>query len=79
LLKNSPEFAALLAKLAEGEPLTAQDELQAQGFYVSFIVNWSWEYNEYLEGRINESQLPATVWGALLRGEGPLPTPGLKV
>lgn len=77
LLRSSPEFAALLVKLEQGQPLSAQDQLQARGFYVSFIVNWSWEYNEYLEGRISESQLPSQVWGDLLRGEGPLPTPGL--
>jgi hypothetical protein len=78
LLKASPEFASLIAKLADGQELSPEERWQEHGMYVSNLVRFSWEYSEYREGRLTRDQLPTVVWGRLIRGEGPLPTPNFS-
>jgi hypothetical protein len=78
LLKSSPEFADLISKLEAGEELTPSERWQEHGFYVSFLVRFSWEFSEYRAGRLEKDQLPTVVWGKLIRGEGPLPTPRFR-
>lgn len=78
LLKTSPEFATLISRLAAGDQLTPVEHWQERGLYMSFIVRFSWEFSEYRAGRLKADQLPTIVWGQLLRGEGALPTPGMR-
>jgi len=78
LLKTSPEFATFISKLAAGGELTPVEHWRERGLYMSFIVRFSWEFSEYRAGRLRADQLPTVVWGRLIRGEGPLPTPGMR-
>ena len=78
LLKSSPQFAALLVKLERGEQLTREEQYQEHGIYMSFFTNWAWEYGEFRANRLNDAQLPVTVWRALANGHGPIPTPRIR-
>ena len=78
LLKSSPEFASLIAKLADGSQLTSAERWQEHGFYVSYLLRFAWEYSEFRAGRLTRDQLPTVVWGKLIRGEGPLPAPRFR-
>lgn len=73
-IRNSPELAEFLVKVAAGQDLSEADELRLVAHHHASLINWEWEYGEYLAGRLSLVQLPVQAWRAAARGESPVAT-----
>ena len=57
---RDPTLAELMGKLRAGDPLDANERIRARAFFQSVYQNWYWEYNEWVQGRLEE--LPLVGW-----------------
>jgi hypothetical protein len=72
---ESAEFVDFLTKVASDEPLTAQEKLRLDVVITRHLGNWLWEYEEVLDGRLAEEDLPLESWCWFFQGEGSLGLP----
>jgi hypothetical protein len=69
LIIETPEIADFWLRVESGEPLSATDQRRFRATAERAILNWQFQYEQYLEGNLLESQLPIDGWRRELGGE----------
>jgi len=75
LIIGSEEVAEFWARVSSGEVLSKADELRLQANTERALLNWQFQYEQYLEGNLSESQLRIESWRENVRGSGSRPMP----
>lgn len=70
---GSGEAAEFWARAASGEPLSPADELRVRANTERALLNWEFQYEQYLERNLSASQLRVESWRLNVRGEGSRP------
>ena len=68
-VSSDPEFSAFWLKVTKGEPLSELDALRLSMVAERTILNWQWEYGQYVDGNLAEGELPidgyrSAFWGS---------------
>ena len=71
-LAESAESAEFWAKVNRGEVLSDAERLRVAAYATRAILNWEWEYGQFLEGNIRKDQLPLTAWRTAFHGQDPM-------
>lgn len=69
LMMQDPEFAEFWLRVESGEPLSPTDARRFRAYAERGILNWAFQYEQYLEGNLLESQLPIEGWRSSLSDE----------
>jgi hypothetical protein len=75
LIVGSGEVADFWARVADGAPLSEADELRLRANTERALLNWQFQYEQFLEGNLSESQLRIESWRQNVRGAGSRPMP----
>ena len=67
---DQSDLTGLLVKISSGQTLTAAEERESEAYLELNFLQWQWEFQEYLAGRIDDSNMPTAGWRRLFRGEG---------
>ena len=67
---DQSNFTELLARMSTGQPLTATEEVERNAYFDHNFLQWQWEFQEYLEGRIDDSNMPTAGWRRIFAGQG---------
>jgi len=62
LILENPEMADFWLRVESGEPLSATDQRRFRANAERGILNWQFQYEQYLEGNLFESQLSIDGW-----------------
>jgi len=73
LIIGSAEVADFWARVSNGQPPSAADELRLRANTERALLNWQFQYEQYLEGNLSESQLVVESWRKNVRGQGSRP------
>lgn len=75
LIIGSEEVAEFWARVSSGDALSRADELRLQANTERALLNWQFQYEQFLEGNLSESQLRIESWRENVRGLGSRPMP----
>ncbi|MGK0223108.1 MAG: hypothetical protein ACI9ON_002351 [Limisphaerales bacterium] len=75
---DQSNFTQLLVKVSSRQPLTATEEIEISAFLDLNFLEWQWQHQEYLEGRIDESNVPTVGLRRIFTGQsiGNIPRSG---
>ena len=66
---DQSNFAQLLVKVSSSQPLTATEEIEINAFIDLNFLEWQWQHQEYVEGRIDEINVPIAGLRRIFAGQ----------
>ena len=66
---NNPEIAEFWTRIESGDPVTAADKLRIKASAAVAILQWHWEYGQYIDGSLSLSELPVEGYRSSYRGD----------
>jgi len=70
VVSSNPEYSAFWLKVEKGEPLSEVEAFRLRTIAERTILNWQWEYGQYVDGNLAEGELPIAGYRRVFRGDG---------
>jgi len=64
------EVADFWVRVNDGDPLSQSDQVRLAYYAETAILNWQFEYAQFLEGNLDEQELPVGGYRAVMNAEG---------
>jgi len=70
IVVDGSEAAEFWTRVNSRTPLSAADEFRLIAFVQRILLNWQFEYGQYVDGNLSESELPIEAYVAAFEGQG---------